>query len=171
MARAPRSLRGKVVAIMGTSTCHMVLGDHTATVEGRCGVVEDGIVPGLFGFEAGQSGVGDIFAWFFDHAVPTRLHGLAGQRQIDVPELLEQEAAKVRPGVPVLFLDTGYHFVETIGTRDAVEAVYDIRVLNVTPEQTVAEQDEQSGADRCINYFASTPKDCIGNRLRFREPK
>ncbi len=54
-------------------------------------------------------------------------------------------AAKVRPGVPVLFLDTGYHFVETIGTRDAVEAVYDIRVLNVTPEHTVAEQDQTTG--------------------------
>src|SRR6201999_1358016 len=40
-------------------------------------------------------------------------------------------AAKVRPGVPVLFLDTGYHFIETIGTRDAVESVYDVRVLNV----------------------------------------
>ena len=45
-------------------------------------------------------------------------------------------AAKVRPGVDVLFLDTGYHFVETIGTRDAVEAVYDINVVNVTPENT-----------------------------------
>ena len=43
-------------------------------------------------------------------------------------------AAKVRPGVDVLFLDTGYHFVETIGTRDAVEAVYDIHIVNVTPE-------------------------------------
>jgi L-ribulokinase len=89
---------GTMVAIMGTSTCHIVLGDQTATVEGMCGVVEDGVVPGLFGFEAGQSGVGDIFAWFFDNAVPTGLHGLAGQRQVDVPELLEQEAAKVRPG-------------------------------------------------------------------------
>ena len=45
-------------------------------------------------------------------------------------------AAKVRPGVDVLFLDTGYHFVETIGTRDAVEAVYDINVVNVTAENT-----------------------------------
>jgi L-ribulokinase len=89
---------GTMVAIMGTSTCHIVLGDQTATVEGMCGVVEDGVVPGLFGFEAGQSGVGDIFAWFFDNAAPGRLHGLAGHRQVDVPELLEQEAAKVRPG-------------------------------------------------------------------------
>ena len=52
-------------------------------------------------------------------------------------------ASKVHPGVPVLFLDTGYHFAETIGTRDAVESVYDVHVLNVTPEHTVAEQDER----------------------------
>ena len=54
-------------------------------------------------------------------------------------------AADVRPGVPVLFLDTGYHFAETIGTRDAVESVYDIHLLNVTPEHTVAEQDRADG--------------------------
>jgi phosphoadenosine phosphosulfate reductase len=69
-------------------------------------------------------------------------------------------SAKVRPGVPVLFLDTGYHFVETIGTRDAVEAVYDIRVLNVTPEHTVAEQDELHGKD----LFARTPSECCRMR-------
>ncbi|WP_413784868.1 phosphoadenosine phosphosulfate reductase family protein, partial [Mycolicibacterium elephantis] len=46
-------------------------------------------------------------------------------------------AAKVRPGVDVLFLDTGYHFAETIGTRDAVAAVYDVNVVNVTPENSV----------------------------------
>ncbi len=69
-------------------------------------------------------------------------------------------AAKVRPGVPVLFLDTGYHFVETIGTRDAVESVYDIRVLNLTAEHTVAEQDELLGKD----LFARDPGECC--RLR-----
>jgi phosphoadenosine phosphosulfate reductase len=69
-------------------------------------------------------------------------------------------AAKVRPGVPVLFLDTGYHFVETIGTRDAVESVYDIRVLNLTAEHSVAEQDELLGKD----LFARDPGECC--RLR-----
>jgi phosphoadenosine phosphosulfate reductase len=69
-------------------------------------------------------------------------------------------AAKVRPGVPVMFLDTGYHFVETIGTRDAIEAVYDVRVLNVTPEHTVAQQDELLGKD----LFARDPGECC--RLR-----
>ena len=54
-------------------------------------------------------------------------------------------AAQARPGVDVLFLDTGYHFAETIGTRDAVEAVYDVRIVNARPEQTVAEQDALLG--------------------------
>ncbi len=61
---------GTMVAIMGTSICHMVLGSQSETVEGMCGVVEDGIIPGLFGFEAGQSAVGDIFAWFVENCVP-----------------------------------------------------------------------------------------------------
>jgi phosphoadenosine phosphosulfate reductase len=73
-------------------------------------------------------------------------------------------AAKVRAGVPVLFLDTGYHFAETIGTRDAVEAMYDIQLVNVTPEQTVAEQDAAHGKD----LFASNPATCC--RLRKVEP-
>ncbi|MEZ0365413.1 phosphoadenylyl-sulfate reductase [Mycobacterium sp. pUA109] len=69
-------------------------------------------------------------------------------------------AAGVRPGVPVIFLDTGYHFAETIGTRDAIEAIYDIRVLNITPENTVAQQDELLGKD----LFAREPNECC--RLR-----
>jgi phosphoadenosine phosphosulfate reductase len=73
-------------------------------------------------------------------------------------------AAKVRPGVDVLFLDTGYHFVETIGTRDAVEAVYDIKVVNVTPENGVEKQDELYGKD----LFAREPNECC--RMRKVEP-
>ena len=89
---------GTMVAIMGTSICHMVLGERTATVEGMCGVVEDGIVPGLFGFEAGQSGVGDIFAWFIEHAVPPEYHAAAAAEGVDVHTILEREAATLRPG-------------------------------------------------------------------------
>jgi phosphoadenosine phosphosulfate reductase len=73
-------------------------------------------------------------------------------------------AAKVRPGVDVLFLDTGYHFAETIGTRDAVEAVYGVNVVNVTPEKTVAEQDQLVGKD----LFASDAAACC--RMRKVEP-
>ncbi|MEU2089595.1 phosphoadenylyl-sulfate reductase [Nocardia beijingensis] len=69
-------------------------------------------------------------------------------------------AAGVRPGVDVLFLDTGYHFAETIGTRDAVEAVYGVNVVNVQPEHSVAEQDRLLGKD----LFAREPNECC--RLR-----
>ncbi|SCL44563.1 L-ribulokinase [Micromonospora citrea] len=61
---------GRLVAIMGTSTCHVLNGDHPAEVPGMCGVVDGGISPGAWGYEAGQSGVGDIFGWFVTHAAP-----------------------------------------------------------------------------------------------------
>ncbi|WP_336083303.1 phosphoadenylyl-sulfate reductase [Nocardia sp. SSK8] len=69
-------------------------------------------------------------------------------------------AAQTRPGVDVLFLDTGYHFAETIGTRDAVEAVYGVHVVNAQPEHSVAEQDELLGKD----LFARDAGECC--RLR-----
>ncbi|OXM60054.1 ribulokinase [Amycolatopsis vastitatis] len=61
---------GQMVAIMGTSTCHVMNGAELREVPGMCGVVEGGIVAGLWGYEAGQSGVGDIFGWFVEHGVP-----------------------------------------------------------------------------------------------------
>jgi L-ribulokinase len=89
---------GRMVMIMGTSICHMVLGDEERTVEGMCGVVEDGIIPGLFGFEAGQSGVGDIFAWFVDHGVPEEYSQEARKLGIDLHKYLEEKAALLKPG-------------------------------------------------------------------------
>lgn len=61
---------GQMVAIMGTSTCHVMNGDKLSEVPGMCGVVDGGIVSGYFGYEAGQSGVGDIFAWYVNNQVP-----------------------------------------------------------------------------------------------------
>jgi L-ribulokinase len=89
---------GRMVAIMGTSICHMVLGAEERLVPGICGYVEDGIIPGLFGFEAGQSGVGDIFAWQVDNAVPPEYHAAAKKSKVDLHALLEREAARLRPG-------------------------------------------------------------------------
>ena len=79
-------------------------------------------------------------------------------------EVLVHLASVDAPGVDVLFLDTGYHFAETIGTRDAVEAVYDVHVVNVTPEHSVAEQDTLYGKD----LFARDPAACC--RMRKVEP-
>ena len=69
-------------------------------------------------------------------------------------------AEQVAPGIDVIFLDTGYHFVETIGTRDAVKLVHQVNVINVTPEQTVAEQDLTWGRD----LFARDPDRCCALR-------
>jgi phosphoadenosine phosphosulfate reductase len=69
-------------------------------------------------------------------------------------------ASTVKPGIDVLFLDTGYHFAETIGTRDAVAAVYDVNVINVTPTLSVAGQDTAFGKD----LFAHDPDRCCALR-------
>ncbi|RMF80082.1 MAG: ribulokinase [Chloroflexi bacterium] len=89
---------GQMVIIMGTSNCHMLIGEELQTVEGMCGVVRDGIIPGYYGYEAGQSGVGDIFAWFVNHAVPPEYHEAARAAGKDIHEYLEHEAAKQKPG-------------------------------------------------------------------------
>jgi len=89
---------GTMVAVMGTSTCHLVLGDRLALAEGMCGVVEDGIVPGLFGYEAGQSAVGDIFGWFTTTAVPPEVHETAQREGLSLHAVLERDAARLRPG-------------------------------------------------------------------------
>lgn len=89
---------GSMVIIMGTSNCHMLVGDQIQTVEGMCGVVQDGIIPGYYGYEAGQSGVGDIFAWFVDNAVPPEYHEAAKKAGMDLHQYLEVEATKQKPG-------------------------------------------------------------------------
>lgn len=89
---------GRMVMIMGTSTCHMVLNEERHNVPGMCGVVDGGIIPGMYGYEAGQSGVGDIFAWFVDHAVPPEYHDAAKAAGMDLHQYLESEAARQKPG-------------------------------------------------------------------------
>src|SRR3990172_7412986 len=89
---------GRMVMIMGTSICHMVLGQREQAVPGMCGVVEDGIVPGLFGYEAGQSAGGDIFAWFAENAVPESYHVEARARNVTLHQLLADKAAPQEPG-------------------------------------------------------------------------
>ena len=89
---------GRMVMIMGTSTCDMVLGTEEHIVPGMCGYVEDGIVPGFFGYEAGQSCVGDHFAWFVENGVPAEYGIEAHERGMDIHQLLEEKAAKLKVG-------------------------------------------------------------------------
>ncbi len=89
---------GQMVAIMGTSTCHVMSGAVLRDVPGMCGVVDGGIVPGLWGYEAGQSGVGDIFAWFARNAVPGEYHDAARKRAMTVHEHLTDLAGQQAVG-------------------------------------------------------------------------
>ena len=84
---------GQMVAIMGTSTCHVMNGDVLREVPGMCGVVEGGITAGLWGYEAGQSGVGDIFHWFVTQQVPAAYRDAAAERDQSLHEYLSELAA------------------------------------------------------------------------------
>jgi len=89
---------GEMVAIMGTSTCHVMNGDHLTTVPGMCGVVDGGIVAGRWGYEAGQSGVGDIFSWFAGNLAPGACAQEAERRGISLLDLLSEQAGCLPAG-------------------------------------------------------------------------
>jgi L-ribulokinase len=89
---------GQMLAVMGTSTCHVMNGEALTEVPGMCGVVDGGITPGRWGYEAGQSAVGDVFGWFVDHAVPPRYHDDARAVGIDVHAHLTELAAQQQVG-------------------------------------------------------------------------
>ena len=89
---------GKLVMTMGTSICSLLLGEEEKEVEGMCGVVEDGIIPGLYGYEAGQPAVGDLFAWYVDEAVPEYVEIAARNEGVNVHQWLEKKAANYQPG-------------------------------------------------------------------------
>jgi L-ribulokinase len=89
---------GCMVLILGTSTCHMMVDTRRVLVPGISGVTDDSIIPGMFGYEAGQAAVGDIFEWFVEHMVPATYSQMAAERNMDIYQLLEEEAAKLQPG-------------------------------------------------------------------------
>ncbi len=89
---------GKMVMVMGTSTCHMLLSEKKVIVPGMCGVVEEGILPGYFGYEAGQVATGDIFAWFTANCVSSAYEKEAAEKGINIHGLLEERATQLRPG-------------------------------------------------------------------------
>ena len=89
---------GKMLMIMGTSTCHIMLGDEEKIVPGMCGVVEDGVIPGYFGYEAGQSCVGDHFEWFVGNCMPASYAKEAEARGINIYKLLKEKASALKAG-------------------------------------------------------------------------
>ncbi len=89
---------GQMLMIMGTSTCDILLGDQEKSVPGICGVVYDGVIPGYFGYESGQSAVGDIFGWFTENYIDSNITHAAASKGLTVHAYLEEEASKLRVG-------------------------------------------------------------------------
>lgn len=87
-----------MLMIMGTSTCHMLLSETEEGVPGTCGIVKDGILPGFYGYEAGQSCVGDHFAWFIENGVPAAYRDEAKARGMNIHALLREKAERLNPG-------------------------------------------------------------------------
>lgn len=88
---------GKMAIILGTSFVHMILSNKEYRVPGMCGMVEDGIIPGLMGYEAGQAGGGDHFAWFMQNAVPSEYEKEARRRKMNIYKLMEEKATMLDP--------------------------------------------------------------------------
>lgn len=89
---------GKMLVIMGTSSCHMLLGREEKHVPGICGCVDGGMLPGLYGYEAGQSAVGDIFGWFVKNCVPDGCLKSAHEAGMGIHEYLQSLEAGRMPG-------------------------------------------------------------------------
>ena len=89
---------GQFLMIIGTSTCEMLLSETLSCVEGISGVVYDSIFKDMYTYECGQSGIGDMFAWFADNQVPPEYHREAQEKSLAIQQLLTQKASALRPG-------------------------------------------------------------------------
>lgn len=89
---------GKMLMIIGTSTCDILLGKEEKIVPGMCGVVEDGVLPGFYGYEAGQSCVGDHFEWFVKQCLPKYVYEEAKGAGMGIHQYLTEEASRLKVG-------------------------------------------------------------------------
>ena len=126
---------GQMLAILGTSTCHLCLGDREQAVPGICGAVEDGILPGSFGYEAGQSCVGDGFAWFANEMVPKRYYDAAKERGLHIQQYLTELAQRLRPGESGLLMLDWWNGNRSILTDYDLQGMMLGMTLQTKPEE------------------------------------
>jgi L-ribulokinase len=137
---------GKLVMIMGTSTCHLLLANDRQEIEGVAGVVKDGVVPGLWSYEAGQAGVGDSFAWFVERLAP----------QKTTHAKLESEAAKLQAGQSGLLALDWWNGSRMLADADLSGVIFGLK-LSTTPAEIYRALIESTayGTRRIIEAFAS----------------
>ena len=89
---------GDIVMIIGTSTCHVLNSEKKSDVSGIFGYVKDGVIPGLYTYEAGQSGVGDMFDWFVKNSIPSAYEKEASEKGVSINKLLGEKASLLKIG-------------------------------------------------------------------------
>ena len=137
---------GKLVMIMGTSTCHLLLANEKQEVEGVGGVVKDGVVPGLWSYEAGQAGVGDSFAWFVERLAPKNL----------THEKLEAAATKLAAGQSGLLALDWWNGSRMLADADLSGVIFGLK-LSTEPHEIYRALIESTayGTRRIIEAFTS----------------
>lgn len=137
---------GKLMIILGTSSCHLLLSEEKQSIEGVCGVVKDGVIPGLWSYEAGQAGVGDSFAWFVERLAP---------RGWD-HQTLEREAAKLRQGQSGLMALDWWNGSRLLADADLSGALFGLKLTTEPPEIYRALIESTAyGTRRIIEAFTS----------------
>lgn len=125
---------GKMLLIMGTSTCHISLSRSLAIAEGICGVVEDGVMPGYYAYEAGQACVGDSFAWFIDNCVPQSARDEAAKQGKNIHKYLRSLAEKKKPGENRLIALDWWNGNRSVLSDSTLSGVIVGLTLNTRPE-------------------------------------
>lgn len=126
---------GDLLMIIGTSTCHIMLGDRRVDVPGISGCVKDGIVDGLYAYEAGQACVGDSFDWFVKNCVPHSYFIEAEERGISLHKLLREKAERLEPGSGGLMALDWFNGNRTPYVDGGLSGVILGLNLNTKPEQ------------------------------------
>lgn len=114
---------GHMLMIIGTSACHMLMGREAKPVPGICGFVDGGIMPGFTGFEAGQSSVGDLYAWFVSNCVPASYFDAARAQDLSIHSYLSLLASRKKPG------ETGLLALDWLNGNRSTLCNYDLSAL------------------------------------------
>lgn len=126
---------GQVLASIGTSTGLQLLGDDLQIVPGICGAVEDGIIPGCWGYEAGQNCVGDMLAWMTRTSVPPAYHQAAKEQGLSLHQYLTALAERLKPGESGLLALDWYNGNRSILTDADLTGMVLGMTLQTTPEE------------------------------------
>ncbi len=126
---------GKMLMIIGTSTCHILMSEEKKQVSGICGVVKDGLIPGLYCYEAGQAAVGDIFDWFVKNCVPAAYIQEAKEQNITLHQLLRRKASRLTAGESGLLALDWHNGNRSILTDYDLSGLILGLTLNTKPEE------------------------------------